>query len=118
MIALENMVAKAGVLDPATANAVYGCLNHGAQCPNAANKISVSGQVSAQGTFTSGKNGSISASLTVDPPPPPATFSCPGGQRLVLVSISYTNVKVTAPGAGECDTSPGTFVANFFPQCP
>jgi hypothetical protein len=102
----------------ADANATYGCLNHGQQCPNAANKVSVSGRVTASGTFTSGKNGQITGSLTVDPPPPPSTFSCPPGQDLVLISVSYTNVSVTAPGAGECDTSPGTFSANFFPQCP
>ena len=100
----------------ADANATYGCLNHGQQCPNAANKQEVQQDVSAVGSFTSGKNGSIRASLTVDPPP--ATLRCPGGQTLVLVSVSYTNVSVSAPGAGDCDTSPGTFAANFFPQCP
>jgi hypothetical protein len=101
----------------ATADAVYGCLNHGQQCPNAANKQEVKADVSASGQFTSGKNGQITACLTVDPPLP-TTLTCPNGQTLVLVSVSYTNVKVTAPGAGECDTSPGTFAANFFPQCP
>jgi hypothetical protein len=102
----------------ATADAVYGCLNHGKQCPNAANKISVQGNVSATGTFTSGKNGQITACLTVNPPAPPSTFSCPNGQDLVLVSVSYTNVQVSAPGAGDCVTSPASFSANFFPQCP
>jgi hypothetical protein len=100
----------------ADANATYGCLNHGQQCPNAANKVSVSGRVTATGTFTSGKNGSIRASLTVDPPP--TTLTCPHGQDLVLISVSYTNVSVSAPGAGDCIPSPGTFAANFFPQCP
>jgi hypothetical protein len=100
----------------ATANATYGCLNRGQNCPNAANKVNVQSDVSATGTFTSGKNGSIRASLSVDPPP--TTLTCPGGQTLVLVSVSYTNVSVSAPGAGDCNTSPGTFAANFFPQCP
>ena len=100
----------------AHADAVYACKNGGQQCPNAANKVNVQGDVSASGTFTSGKNGSIGASLTVDPPS--TTLTCPGGQRLVLVSVSYTNVTVSAPGAGDCNTSPGTFAANFFPQCP
>ena len=108
----ESLTVTAG----ATADATYGCLNRGGQCPNAANKVNVQSNVSASGTFTSGKNGSIRASLTVDPPS--TTLTCPGGQRLVLVSVSYTNVKVSAPGAGDCNTSPGTFAANFFPNCP
>jgi hypothetical protein len=100
----------------ATADAVYACKNNGQQCPNAANKVHVQADVSASGTFTSGKNGQITACLTVDPPP--TTLTCPPGQDLVLVSVSYTNVQVSAPGAGSCQTSPGTFSANFFPQCP
>ena len=100
----------------AHADAVYACKNNGQQCPNAANKVDVSGDVSASGTFTSGKNGSITACLTVDPPP--TELTCPNGQKLVLVSVSYTNVSVSAPGAGDCIPSPGTFAANFFPNCP
>src|SRR5438132_8340793 len=100
----------------AHADAVYACKNGGQQCPNAANKVNVQSDVSASGTFTSGKNGSVRASLTVDPPS--TSLTCPGGQKLVLVSVSYTSVKVTAPGASDCDTSPGTFSANFFPNCP
>src|SRR4029450_7814941 len=99
-----------------TADAVYACKNHGQQCPNAANKVHVQSNVSASGDFTSGKNGQITACLTVDPPP--TTLTCPPGQDLVLVSVSYTNVQVSAPGAGSCILSPGTFAANFFPQCP
>jgi hypothetical protein len=100
----------------AHADAVYACRNNGQQCPNAANKVNVQADVSATGTFTSGKNGQITACLTVDPPA--TTLTCPAGQRLVLVSVSYTNVSVSAPGAGSCNTSPGTFAANFFPDCP
>jgi hypothetical protein len=101
----------------ADGSAVYACLNHGQKCPNAANKSTVTGTVTAQGIFTSGKNGSIRGSLTIDPPAN-ATLTCPGGQKLVLVSVDFTNVSVSAPGAGDCDTSPGTFSENFFPQCP
>jgi hypothetical protein len=100
----------------ASADATYACRNNGGQCPNAANKVNVQSDVSATGTFTSGKNGSITASLTVDPPP--TSLTCPGGQKLVLVSVSYTNVSVSASGAGDCNTSPGSFAANFFPNCP
>ena len=100
----------------ADANATYGCLNHGGQCPNAANKVNVQSDVSATGTFTSGKNGSITACLTVEPPD--TSLTCPGGQKLVLVSVSYTNLSVSAPGAGTASVPPGTFAANFFPNCP
>jgi hypothetical protein len=100
----------------AHADAVYACRNHGQQCPNAANKVNVQADVSATGTFTSGKNGQITACLTVDPPD--TTLTCPPGQDLVLVSVTYTGVSVSAPGAGDCDTSPATFAENFFPNCP
>jgi len=100
----------------AHADATYACLNHGQQCPNAANKVNVQSDVSATGTFTSGKNGSITACLTVSPPD--TTLTCPGGQKLVLVSVSYTNVSVSAPGASTASVPPGTFGANFFPNCP
>jgi hypothetical protein len=100
----------------ADATAVWGCLNHGGQCPNS--KVTSTGTVTASGTFTSGQNGQITGCLGVEPPSPPAGFGCPNGQRLVLVSVTYTNVSVSAPGAGSCDTSPGTFSANFYPQCP
>ena len=102
----------------ADANATYGCLNRGGQCPNAANKVDVTGTVSAQGTFQSGNNGQVTACLTVSPPP--STLTCPNGQKMVLVSVSYTNVQLTSanPSAGACAASPGNFAANFFPQCP
>lgn len=100
----------------AHADAVYACRNKGQNCPNAANKVSVQGDVSASGEFKSGKNGSVRGSLTVDPPD--TTLNCPGGQKLELVSVSYTNVTVSAPGASDCDPAPGTFAANFFPDCP
>src|SRR5438128_1109031 len=41
----------------ADADATYGCLNNGGSCPNASNKVEVTGTVTANGTFTSGKNG-------------------------------------------------------------
>jgi hypothetical protein len=101
----------------ADGTAVYACLNHGQKCPSAANKSTATGTVTASGQFTSGKNGSIRGTLTVDPPAN-SSLTCPNGQKLVLVSVDFTNVTVSAPGAGDCDPSPGNFAANFFPQCP
>ena len=100
----------------AHADATYACRNNGQQCPNAANKVNVQADVGSSGTFPSGKNGTVTACLTVEPPP--TSLTCPGGQKLVLVSVSYTNLSVSAPGAGTAAVPPGTFAANFFPNCP
>lgn len=79
----------------ATANATarYQCVNHGGKCPQASNKQDVSGPVSAQGTFSSGKNGSITASLTITPPA--STLQCPGNQIVEMTAVSYTNITLT-----------------------
>jgi hypothetical protein len=54
----------------ADATATYVCVNRGGANPSASNKTTVSGPVSATGTFNSGKNGNVTASLTLNPPGP------------------------------------------------
>jgi hypothetical protein len=77
--------------------ATFHCVNGGGNCPNAANKVTVSGPVTATGTFASGKNGQITACLTLEAPDPPdpGDFSCPGGQTLTLSEISFSNIRIT-----------------------
>jgi hypothetical protein len=77
----------------ADATATYVCVNRGGANPSAQNKTTVAGPVSASGTFNSGKNGQVTASLTVSPPP--SDITCPPGQSLELASVSYTNVTLT-----------------------
>ena len=77
----------------ADASAVYACINGGGNHPQAANKETVNAEVSASGSFEP-KNGRIVASLAAGPPSAGA-FSCPNGQRLVLASVSYTNITLT-----------------------
>ncbi|MGI0016811.1 MAG: hypothetical protein ACREBU_25605 [Nitrososphaera sp.] len=77
----------------ANATATYVCVNNGGQCPNAANKITVSGPVSATGTFSSGQNGQITQCLTFVPPGP-GGFSCPSGQTLTLADVSYSGIQI------------------------
>jgi hypothetical protein len=72
----------------------YVCVNKGGKNPSAQNKATISGPVLATGTFDSGKNGNVTASLTVVPPGP-GGFSCPGGQSLQIAQVSYTNVLLT-----------------------
>ncbi|HEY0889944.1 MAG TPA: hypothetical protein VGE38_10065 [Nocardioides sp.] len=91
----------------ADATATYVCVNRGGANPSASNKTTVSGPVSATGTFSSGKNGNVVGSLTVQPPP--TSLTCPGGQTLRLASVSYTNVTLTDTTNGITASIPGTF---------
>lgn len=77
----------------ADATAEYACVNGGGKHPQAANKETVNAEVSAEGSFEV-KNGRVQASLSAGPPSA-GDFSCPGGQRLVFASVSYTNIWLT-----------------------
>ena len=90
----------------ADATATYVCVNNGGANPSAKNKTTVAGPVSATGTFSSGKNGNVTASLTVQPPP--SDITCPPGQKLELASVSYTNVTLTDT-TNNVSTSVGDF---------
>jgi hypothetical protein len=98
----------------ANATATYVCVNKGGGNPSAANKTTVSGPVSASGSFNSGKNGNITASLTLGPPaaPPPSDFACPPGQKgPQLAQVSYTGVSLTDTTNGIPAPISGTFSA-------
>jgi hypothetical protein len=91
----------------ADATATYVCVNKGGSNPSAQNKTTVAGPVSATGNFSSGKNGSVTASLTVSPPP--SDITCPKGQTLEVASVSYTNVTLTDTTNNVAASIPGTF---------
>jgi hypothetical protein len=80
----------------ADASATYACINRGGNHPQATNKETFNADVSASGSFEV-KNGRVVASLAAGPISAGA-FSCPGGQRLVLAAVSYTNIEL-------CDTT-------------
>lgn len=92
----------------ANATATYVCVNRGGGNPSASNKTTVSGPVSATGQFSSGKNGQVTASLTISPPGP-GGFSCPPGQSRELAEVTYTNVAITDSTNGVTEPIPGTF---------
>ena len=95
-------------------------MNNGGGNPSAQNKTTVSGPVVATGTFNSGKNGQVTASLTAQPPGP-GGFSCPPGQKLELAQVSYTNVLLTDLTNGESiavgDISSGCLLPNVRGAC-
>lgn len=101
----------------ADGTATYVCVNSGGQCPNAANKVTVSGPVTTPATFSSGKNGSISQCLTLNAPGP-GSFSCPAGQTLTLADVTFTNIKIRDDSFGiEKTATPSTLAATLF-VCP
>jgi hypothetical protein len=93
-----------GYTASADATATYACINNGGNHPQASNKTSVSGPVSASGTFSSGMNGQITASLNADEPE--STNFCPGGQSFVLASVSYTGVQLCDTTDSLCESLP------------
>lgn len=92
----------------ADSTVTYVCVNRGGANPSASNKTTVSGPVSASGTFNSGKNGNVTASLTISPPGP-GGFSCPSGQSLQIAEVSYSSVAITDTTNGITESIPGTF---------
>ena len=103
----------------ANGTATWVCVNNGGANPSAQNKTTVNGPVSASGTFNSGKNGNVTASLTVQPPP--SNISCPKGQKLEVASASYTGVTLTDTTNGIVenlgDFSTGCLLPNVRGAC-
>ena len=96
----------------ADAAATYACINRGGKNPAAANKRSVEGDVSGAASFEP-KNGRVRASISAGPISA-GDFTCPGGQRLVLADVSYTNVVLTDTSNGVSRSAPDasrTFLA-------
>ena len=100
----------------ADANARYQCVNRGGNCPAAANKQDVTGPVSAEGQFDSGKNGQITASLTILPPE--STLVCPGNQVLKLVSVSYTGIALADVTNDVVALADPSSLSMSGPECP
>ena len=77
----------------AQADATYACINKGGKNPEAANKRSVVSPIEEGATFEP-RNGRVAGNISAGPPGP-GTFSCPGGQRLVLADVTYTDIVLT-----------------------
>jgi hypothetical protein len=101
----------------ATASATYVCRNAGGNCPNAANKKTVTGPVTATQQFTSDQNGQVEACITLTPPSA-GGFTCPGNQQVVLSSVSYNGLKVTVGDNGPSATATPSMLSIDRGACP
>jgi len=100
----------------ADGRARYQCVNRGGKCPAASNKQDALGPVTASGTFYSGKNGTITGSLTFEPPA--GTLNCPGGQVLKMVSASFTDIALSDLTNGVHAGAIPAALAMSGPECP
>lgn len=99
----------------AYAVATYVCVTSGGACHDVSNQLRVEGPVTATGTFMSGKNGSVTASLTLEPLGPP-NYACPGDLR--LSTVSYSNIQITDNNNNITKTTtPSAISATLF-ECP
>lgn len=93
-----------------TETIVYECVNGGGKNPSASNKKTFVTTASQSGQFSADRNGNIVGSLTLAPASAASLgFSCPSGQRVTLVSVSYSNVRVVDSTSGASISVPGTF---------
>src|SRR5215212_8274243 len=93
-----------------TETIVYECVNGGGKNPSASNKRSFTVNSSVSGTFTADKNGNLVGGLTAAPlSAAQVGFSCPPGQTVTLVSVSYSNVSIVDTTSGASMAISGTF---------
>lgn len=73
-------------------SATYRCQTPAGICPGAIPPVIVlEPGTTRQGTFTSGKNGRLTACLTIEVPPPTSN-PCGGPLTLILTDIAYANI--------------------------
>ena len=93
----------------ADATALYGCINKGQNHPQARNKEAVSAPVSASGSFSSGQNGQVTASLTLSAPTVQPPLTCPDDMTVALLQVTWTNVGISDNTNNVSRSIPGTF---------
>ena len=88
----------------------YECVNGGTKNPSASNKRTFNTSNAASGQFTADQNGNITGTLTITPKSAASLgFSCPPGQTVTLVSVTYSNVQLIDGTSGASLSLPGTF---------
>jgi hypothetical protein len=76
------------------AKAVYGCINGGGNHPKATNKETVSAAVSGNVALAP-QNGRVKNGIVTAPIPSAGSFTCPSGQSLEPISVTYSGIVLT-----------------------
>jgi hypothetical protein len=114
---LGTTITMANIQVDANATATYQCWNMGGNHPMAGNKETVSGPLTSSGFFPV-RNGQVTGTISAGPLGP-GSFSCPSGQGLFLMEVSYSNITITdvTENDGPVSTTPdsisltGLFIA-------
>lgn len=88
----------------ANASAEYQCWNNGGKHPKAGNKETVEGPLTNTGSFPV-SHGQVTASISVGPPSQ-GSFSCPSGQTLYLMSVTYSDIVVSDATGNSSGATP------------
>lgn len=91
-------------LSVATATATYQCFNNGGNHPKAGNKETVSTSLTVSGTFPV-RNGQTTGTIFAGPPGTNG-FTCPPGQNLFLVAVSYSGLLLTGQNGDTAHPTP------------
>lgn len=91
-------------LHVATATAVYQCWNNGGNHPKAGNKETVQSSLTTTGSFPV-RNGQTTGTISAGPPSQ-GSFSCPSGQTLFLMSVTYSGITVTGAAGDSLGATP------------
>lgn len=75
-------------------DAEYSCVNNGNKVPSDPKKTTISSDFQQSGTFTAGKNGNLTGSLSVSAPAASSVLDCPNGQRATLISAVWSDVSI------------------------
>ncbi|UHQ18996.1 hypothetical protein LVB87_12500 [Lysobacter sp. KIS68-7] len=100
----------------ATAGARYQCVKVGQVCPKHCAKEDVLHNVYVSSTFSVDKNGKITGDMTI--PAPESSLVCPKGQSASIVSVVFTNIKLTDTSNGISSMANPSALSYNGPECP
>jgi hypothetical protein len=93
----------------ATESVTYECVNNGGKNPSASNKHTFLTTGSVSGQFSADRNGNIVGSLSLSVASASSLgFSCPSGQTVTLVSVTYSNISIADSTSGASTTTGGS----------
>lgn len=99
-----TLTSEKVTLSVTLARAEYQCWNNGGNHPKAGNKETVQTSLTTSGTFAV-RNGQTTGTIYAGPPSQ-GSFTCPSGQHLYLMSVSYSGITVTGSAGDSLGATP------------